>query len=81
MPDDLPQFMREVDPVMDQDRFLYSMARFLIEGDEREEARMLLACSCETGKSPAGTSVMRLDLTRTMFSSCGSTGRARCTSC
>jgi hypothetical protein len=48
MPDDLSQFMREVDPVMDQDRFLYSMARFLIEGDEREEARMLLACSCET---------------------------------
>lgn len=36
-----------VDPVIDEDRVLASMARFMIEGDERDEARMLLACSLE----------------------------------
>lgn len=32
---------------LDTDRFLASMARFLIEGDERDEARLLLACTLE----------------------------------
>lgn len=34
-------------PPMDPDRALASIVRFLIEGDEREEARMLLACDLE----------------------------------
>ena len=37
----------EPSPV-DADRFVASMARFLIEGDEREEARLLLACTVES---------------------------------
>jgi hypothetical protein len=35
-------------PPVDSDRFMASMARFLIEGDEREEARLLLACNMES---------------------------------
>ncbi len=35
-------------PPVDPDRFVASMARFLIEGDEREEARLLLACTVES---------------------------------
>ena len=37
----------EPQPV-DPDRFMASMARFLIEGDEREEARLLLACTVDS---------------------------------
>jgi hypothetical protein len=33
---------------VDSDRFVASIARFLIEGDEREEARLLLACVVES---------------------------------
>ncbi len=36
------------DPPVDEDRFLASMARFMIEGDERDEARLLLACDLES---------------------------------
>lgn len=35
-------------PPVDPDRFMASMARFLIEGDERDEARLLLACTVES---------------------------------
>jgi hypothetical protein len=35
-------------PPVNPDRFMASMARFLIEGDEREEARLLLACTMES---------------------------------
>lgn len=35
---------------IDSDRMIASMARFLIEGDEREEARLLLACTVEGGE-------------------------------
>jgi len=38
------------DPPVDADRFMASMARFLIEGDEREEARLLLACTLTSDK-------------------------------
>lgn len=34
-------------PPVDTERFLASMARYLIEGNEREEARMLLQCTLE----------------------------------
>lgn len=36
------------DSPVEADRFIASMARFLIEGDEREEARLLLACNMES---------------------------------
>lgn len=45
MPQD-HQARRTASPV-DVDRFQYSMARYLIEGDERDEARVLLACRLE----------------------------------
>ncbi|MEX1140726.1 MAG: hypothetical protein WEB79_00230 [Thermoleophilaceae bacterium] len=35
-------------PPVDPDRFLASMARFFIEGDEKEEARLLLASTLES---------------------------------
>lgn len=35
-------------PPVDPDRFLASMARFFIEGDEKEEARLLLASTVES---------------------------------
>lgn len=35
-------------PPVNPDRFVASMARFLIEGDERDEARLLLACTVES---------------------------------
>ena len=35
-------------PRVAPDRFVASMARFLIEGDERDEARLLLACTVES---------------------------------
>lgn len=35
-------------PPVDPDRFMASMARFLIGGDEREEARLLLACTIKS---------------------------------
>jgi hypothetical protein len=38
---------RDERPPVDPDRFVASMARFLIEGDEREEARLLLACTVQ----------------------------------
>ncbi len=38
-------------PPVDPDRFVASMARFLIEGDERDEARLLLACMVESEES------------------------------
>lgn len=40
-------------PPVDEDRFLASMARFMIEGDEREEARLLLACELEAWEDSA----------------------------
>lgn len=46
--DPFPNYQQEPDPPVDADRFMASMARFMIEGDERDEARLLLLCEMDS---------------------------------
>lgn len=55
-------------PPIDEDRFLASMARFMMEGDERDEARLALACELEAREDLTSTINGRVPALTLVFS-------------